>query len=186
MKKFRKMSYNRFSRIIAPVAVLWHQRKWADNVISFYYGKYEWKKGQQKSTYYLRIDTAVYVLQTVDDLIDLDYDLYIQRTLKGNAAASSTQAVKPIDYCSICPHRNDCPLQSFVQAARKDSCLFIPLFHFPVSKLELLYLRQAIPKLIADMVLMNVQSDRKAQQDSYEKCSPVFVYMHTFRFAQLQ
>lgn len=181
------MSYYRFCRMVAPVAVLWHQRKWADNVISQYYGKYELKRGQQKSTYYLRINTAVYILHSVDDLIDLDYDLYVDRTVKGSAATRTTPSAKPIDYCSICPHKDGCPFLSFVYAARKDACLFIPLFQFPpASKLELLYVKQAIPKLIADTVLSNVQSERTAGQEAYEKCTALFVYRHTFRFAQLQ
>lgn len=91
------------------------------------------------------------------------------------------------NYCSICAHKEGCPLMAFAYYKRKKACLFIPVVHLaPVGRLELQELRRAESKLITDLVLHGLQNDRTQNPAIYEPCAPIEVYKHTFTFPQLQ
>lgn len=170
-----------------PLSVMWHRQQWSDNVTSQYYGRYGEKKGAKKDLYYLEIDKTVYTLDTVEDLINLDHDLYMERMQKSAPPSTELTMEKGFNYCSICAHKDGCPFLAFAYAVRKKACLFIPVFHLvPTIKMELEHLKPAASKLILQAVMGSLYADRLPEHPAFEPCTPIMVYKHTFTFSQLQ
>lgn len=181
------INYARFCKKVVPKAVLWHRQQWADNVTSQYYGRYGEKKGAKKDLYYLQIGETVYSLYTVEDLINLDHDLYLQRLTLNDGKESGALITDGLNYCSICAHKEGCPFLAFAYHVRKKACLFIPVFHLvPTSQMEMKHIRPAENRLITDVLMNSLYSDRGPDHHAFEKCAPISVYKHTFTFSQLQ
>lgn len=185
--KLRLISYARFCKKIIPIAVRWHRQQWSDNVTSEYYGRYAEQPGAQKDIYYLQVNKRVYVLNTVEELVNLDHDLYLMRMKKAASGGQQPLQEKEFNYCSICAHKDGCPFLSFAYTVRKKACLFIPVFHLtPTSRAELENMKSAEAKLIMDVVMSSLYAERAPEHPAYERCTPIAVYKHTFTFSQLQ
>ncbi|NML19889.1 hypothetical protein HHL16_03340 [Pseudoflavitalea sp. G-6-1-2] len=185
--RFRLISYCRFVQKIMPASVLWHRHEWEDKVTSRYYGRYVEHKGKKKDQYYLEINQVVYSLHTVEDLVNLDHELFIDRLQRGGGAqAASTLSSKTHNYCSICTHKEGCPLMKLPYPERKRSCLFIPVVYLlPEGKLEVENIRPASTRLLSAVVIQSLHTEKMAG-DILELVHPLSVYKHTFSFAQLQ
>ncbi len=184
--KFRRINYERFCRKIMPVAVRWHRQQWADQVTSNYYGRYGLQKGKKKDLYYLEINKIVYMVDSVETLINLDHDLYMKR-MTNTGTQVDTDTGPGINYCSFCAHKDGCPFLSFAYQVRKKACLFIPVFHLaPTGKMELDNLKRAESRLITDVVMSSIYTERAHEGPAFEPCMPIAVYKHTFTFSQLQ
>jgi hypothetical protein len=184
--KFRLINYYRFIEKILPQSVLWHRHEWDDHVTSRYYGMYAARNGKKKDQYYLEINQVVYSLRTVEDLVNLDHELFMNRLSKGGSVKTTAALPAKQNYCSICTHRNGCPLMKKPYAERSRQCLFIPVVYLlPACKMEVENLRPATPRLITDMVMQGIYAER-LPETMLELLAPVQVYQHTFTFAQLQ
>jgi hypothetical protein len=184
--KFRLINYYRFIKKIQPQSVLWHRHEWEDNITSRYYGRYADQNGKKKDQYYLEINQVVYSLHSVEDLVNLDHELFINRLSKGGSVQTTAALPNLQNYCSICTHREGCPLMKKPFAERKKLCLFIPVVYLlPACKMEVENMRPAGSRLITEMVMQSIYTDRVAES-VLELMSPLNVYQHTFTFAQLQ
>lgn len=184
--KFRLINYYRFIQKIMPRSVLWHKHEWEDNVTSRYYGMYLEQNGKKKDQYYLEINQVVYSLQTVEDLVNLDHELFMNRLTKGGSVQTSAALPQKTNYCSICSHRDGCPLLKKPYGERKRQCLFIPVVYLlPACKMEVENLRPAASRLITEMVMQSLYAER-IPESVLELVPPVLIYQHTFTFAQLQ
>lgn len=184
--KFRLINYYRFITRILPHSVLWHRHEWDDHVTSRYYGKYSGHNGKKKDHYYLEINQVVYSLQTVEDLVNLDHELFMNRLSKGGSVQISAALSSKQNYCSICTHKEGCPLMKKPYAERSRKCFFIPMVYLlPACKKEVENLRSANSRLITEMVMHSLYTERMPDT-TQEKLAPMQVYQHTFTFAQLQ
>ena len=185
--KFRLINYYRFVKKILPVSVLWHRHEWEDNVTSRYYGKYSDQNGKKKDQYYLEINQVVYSLHSVEDLVNLDHELFMNRLIKGGSVqAPATLLSNTLNYCSICTHKEGCPLMKKPYRERKRSCLFIPIVYLlPAGKMEVENIRPASSRLITEMVMQSLYAERMPET-ILELVAPINIYKHTFSFAQLQ
>lgn len=185
--RFRLINYYRFVQKIMPASVLWHRHEWEDKVTSRYYGRYVEHRGKKKDQYYLEINQVVYSLHTVEDLVNLDHELFMDRLQKsGGAQAASTLSSTNQHYCSICTHKEGCPLMKLPYSERKRACLFIPVVYLlPEGKLEVENIRPASSRLLSTVVIQSLHTEKMAG-DILELVHPLSVYKHTFSFAQLQ
>ncbi|HVK48375.1 MAG TPA: hypothetical protein VM488_11030 [Pseudobacter sp.] len=184
--KFKLINYYRFVKKILPQSVLWHRHEWEDNITSRYYGRYADQHGKKKDQYYLEINQVVYSLHTVEDLVNLDHELFMNRLSKGGSVQTAAALPHKLTWCSICTHKDGCPLMKKPYPERKRQCLFIPVVYLlPACKMEVENLRPASSRLITEMVMHSVYAERVAET-VLEKITPVNIYQHTFTFAQLQ
>lgn len=147
---------------------------------------YSDQNGKKKDHYYLEINQVVYSLHSVEDLVNLDHELFMNRLSKGGSVQTSAALPKKQNYCSICTHKDGCPLMKKPYAERSRQCLFIPLVYMlPACKMEVENLRPANSRLITEMVMQSLYAER-IPESILELLSPMQVYQHTFTFAQLQ
>lgn len=184
--KFRLINYYRFLKKILPQFVLWHKHEWEDNVTSRYYGRYADQNGRKKDHYYLEINQVVYSLRTVEDLVNLDHELFMNRLSKGGSVQPAAALPAQQHHCSICTHKDGCPLMKKPIAERKQLCFFIPVVYLlPACKMELENLRPANSRLITEVVMRSLSAERMPDT-VLELMAPLQVYQHTFNLAQLQ
>lgn len=184
--KFRLINYYRFVKKIMPRSVLWHRHEWEDNTISRYYGRYADQHGKKKDQYYLEINQVVYSLHSVEDLVNLDHELFMNRLKRGGSVQTAAALLHTQPYCSICTHKEGCPLMKQPYAERKKLCLFIPVVYLlPACKMEVENMRPANSRLITEMVMQSLYAE-KMTETVHELVKPKDVYQHTFTFAQLQ
>ncbi len=147
---------------------------------------YSDQNGKKKDQYYLEINQVVYSLHSVEDLVNLDHELFMNRLTKGGSVQTSAALPREQNYCSICTHKDGCPLMKKPYAERSRQCLFIPLVYMlPACKMEVENLRPANSRLITEMVMQSLYAER-LPETILELLSPMQVYQHTFTFAQLQ
>ena len=147
---------------------------------------YSDRNGKKKDQYYLEINQVVYSLHSVEDLVNLDHELFMNRLSKGGSVQTSAALPAKQNYCSICTHKDGCPLMKKPYSERKRQCLFIPLVYMlPACKMEVENLRPANSRLITEMVMQGLYAER-VPETILELLSPMQVYQRTFTFAQLQ